>query len=99
MGLFTRIVNGYLRQYSESSTTPIYDQSVDIGSTISSGTPYTLPVSGTYVGDELEIYFNGQTLDSGTDFTFVGSGTKTQISFTFDLISGDHLRFRTIRGA
>lgn len=100
MGKFLRIVNGYPRAFDEGSATTIYDQSVDLVGTLTTGTAYTLPASGTYEGDELEVILDGQTLDSGSDFNFVGAGpTRTQVSFTFDLLAGDRLRFRKIRGA
>lgn len=99
MGKFLRLVNGIPRSVDESNSSTIYDESVDLVATLSTGTPYTLPNSGNYVGDELEIYLDGQVLDSGSDFNFVGSGTKTQVSFTFDMLAGDRLRFRKIRGA
>lgn len=99
MGKFLRLVNGYPRMVDEAASSTIYDESVDIGSTISTGTPYTLPSSGEYEGDELEVYLDGQVLDSGSDFNFVGAGpTRTQVTFTFDLLAGDRLRFRKIRG-
>lgn len=99
MSNFLSIVNGYPRLVSESASTPIYDQSVVINSTITAGTNYTLPLGGTYSGDELEVMLDGQVLDSGSDFNFVGSGSsKTQVQFTFDLLAGDNLRFRKIRG-
>lgn len=98
MGNFLRLTNGIPRSVAEASATTIYDESVDIVSTITAGTAYTLPSSGNYVGEELEIFFNTATLDSGPDYTFVGSGTKTQVAFTFDLLAGDRLRFRKIRG-
>lgn len=99
MSLATSIVTGVLRLVSISATLPsIYDASENIATTITSGTAHTLPSSGSYTGDELEVYFNGQVLDPTTDYSSVGTGTKTQISFTFNLLSGDHLRYRTIRG-
>lgn len=97
--LASRIVNGVQRLVDVTSTLPsIYDASEDIVSTITSGTAHTLPSSGTYQGDELEVYFNGQVLDPTTDYSSVGTGTKTQISFSFNLQAGDHMRYRTIRG-
>jgi hypothetical protein len=99
MSNFLTIVNGYPRLVPEAGSSAIYDQSVVLVSPVSTGTPYTLPASGNYVGDELEVYLDGQVLDSGSDFTFVGSGTKTQVTFTFDLLAGDNIRFRKIRGA
>lgn len=83
----------------ESASSPIYDESVNIVGTVTTGTPYTLPNSGDYEGEELEIMLDGQVMDSGSDYNFVGAGpTRTQVSFTFDLLAGDRLRFRKIRG-
>lgn len=93
------LVSGIPRMVDESATPAIYDESVNLVSTLTAGTNYTLPNSGTYEGEELEVILDGQTLDSGSDYNFVGSGTKTQVVFTFDLLSGDRLRFRKIRGA
>lgn len=98
MGKFLRLVNGIPRSIAEGSA-PIYDESVNISVTVTAGTPYTLPNSGDYEGEELEIFLNGQVLDSGEDFTFEGAGpTRTQVSFTFDLLAPDRLRFRKTRG-
>lgn len=99
MAKFLTIVNGYPRLSDETAPPTIYDVSIDILANVTTGTSYTLPSSGTYVGDELEIYLDGQVLDSGSDFNFVGSGTKTQVTFTFDILIGDRLRFRKIRVA
>lgn len=99
MAKFLRIANGYPRAFDEAASSAIYDESVTLVSNVTTGVNYTLPNSGNYVGDELEVYLDGQVLDSGSDFNFVGSGTKTQVVFTFDLIIGDRLRFRKIRGA
>lgn len=93
------LVNGLPRMVDESASPAIYDESVDLVGTLSAGTPYTLPNSGSYEGEEIEVFLDGQTLDSGSDFNFVGAGpTRTQVSFTFDLLAGDRLRFRKIRG-
>lgn len=99
MGKFLRLVNGVPRHQDEASNTPIYDQSVDINSTITSGTSVTIPGGETYNGQELEIYFNGQVLDDVVDYTFVGSPPRTQVQFTFNLEPGDRIRYRKIRGA
>lgn len=98
MANFLKITNGYARLSAETGLPAIYDVSVAVVSTTTSGTSYTLPSSGSYVGDELEIFLDGQELDSGTDYAFVGSGTKTQVQFTFDLLAGDNIRFRKLRG-
>ncbi len=93
------LVSGVPRMVDESSSPTIYDESVTLVSPLNTGTPYTLPNSGSYVGEELEIMLDGQVLDSGADYAFVGSGTKTQVQFTFNLLAGDNIRFRKIRGA
>jgi len=33
------------------------------------------------------------------DYNYVGSGTRTQITMTFDLVAGDVIRFRVDRSA
>lgn len=98
MGKFLRVTNGYPRYADEAASSTIYDETEVLVGTLTTGTAHTLPNSGNYVGEEIEVFLDGQTLDSGTDFNFVGSGTKTQVSFTFDLLAGDTLRFRKIRG-
>lgn len=77
----------------------IYDEQYDVIATISAGTSVTLPLSGTYSGDELEIHLNGQKLYHAEDYTYVGSAPRTQVQFTFDLIAGDKVLFRKIRDA
>ncbi len=99
MGKFLRLSNGVARSFDEASTTPIYDESIDVDSIITTGTPVTLPASGTYDSQELEVYFNGQVLDDVTDYNFVGIAPRTQVAFTFQLEIGDKIRFRKIRGA
>ncbi len=98
MGKFLRLIGGLPRQADEGSASAIYDESVTIASPVTTGDDYTLPNSGSYEGEELEIFLDGQVLDSGVDYNFVGSGVKTQVEFTFDLLVGDRLRFRKIRG-
>lgn len=98
MGKFLRLVNGVPRQEDEAAATTIYDEKFDVVSTITTGTPVTLPSGGTYDSQELEIYLNGQVLDDVVDFNFEGSPPRTQVSFTFNLVGGDKLRFRKIRG-
>jgi hypothetical protein len=99
MAYVLRVATGYPRHFTESASPTIYDESVALASPVNAGVSYTLPNSGSYEGDELEIYLDGQVLDSGLDFTFVGTGVKTQVQFTFNLLAGDNIRFRKIRGA
>ena len=100
MGRFLRIYNGVARSFDEASSISIYDQSVTIlGGGLSTGLPLTLPTSQTYSNIELEVYLNGVRLEPIADYSYVGSIPRTQISFTFDLIATDVIRFRIDRGA
>lgn len=108
MARFTRIVNGVLRSFEESSTPTIYDEYLlvvsgapsnanEITGPITAGVNVTLPNSGQYTGDELMVDLNGQTLENGFDFNYVGSPPRTQVAFTFQLLIGDRLYFRKHR--
>lgn len=107
MGNFLRLVNGVPRHFSEASTITIYDQGIDVVSgspgsnqitgPVAAGTPITLPSGQTYTGGELEVMLNGDILETVLDYSYVGSGSKTQIQLTFDLVVGDRLRFRITR--
>ncbi len=111
MGKFLRLINGIPRMVDESGTPTIYDDYLDVVTSGASGAneinvadsetgdPITLPNGGTYEGDELEVYLNGNRLEDVVDYNWQGSGTRTQIAFTFDLAVGDRVRFRVDRGA
>lgn len=96
------------RSYDEASTVPVYLQYVQLVSgapangneltgPISASTNITLPASGTYLGDELILTLNGSYLEPGFDYNYVGTGTRTQVSMTFDLVVGDRLDFKKYR--
>lgn len=73
-----------------------YDESMTLVAPITAGTPITLPGGESFEGEELYIVLNGQSVEFNQDYIYVGAGpTYTQISFLFDLIVGDILRFRT----
>lgn len=104
------LINGIPKMTDESASPAIYDDYIDIVSSgasgenelngpISAGVSITLPNSGTYEADELEIWLGGQRLEDVLDYTYVGSGTRTQVAFTFDLEVGDRIRFRVDRAA
>lgn len=105
------LVNGLPRMVEESGTPVIYDDYIDIVASgavgdnqldevnATTGTSISLPNSGEYTADELEIYLNGNRMEDIIDYNYVGAGTRTQISFTFDLIAGDRIRFRVDRSA
>lgn len=93
------LVNGLPKMVDESASPTIYDQTFSVGALISTGTPITLPSGGTYTDEELEVRLNGIRMDSGSDYNFVGSLPRTQVAFTFDLVSGDEVNFRVDRSA
>lgn len=109
MGNFLRLSAGVARSFAEGGSVAIYDQSLllvtsspgagQIIGPITTGTNVTLPASQTYQGAELQIYLNGDRLETVYDYNYVGSGSKTQVVFTFDLVVGDRLDFRIDRSA
>lgn len=110
MARVLELINGVPRMRDEASPPTIYDESLEVVSSgagagqingpISTGTPITLPSSGSYEADELEIYLNGARLEDAADYNYVGAGpTRTQVSFTFDIVVGDDIRFRVDRSA
>jgi hypothetical protein len=108
MARFTRIVNGVLRSFDESSSPTIYDEYLlvvsgspsnnnEITGPINAGVNVTLPNGGQYTDDELMVDLNGQSLENGFDFNYVGTPPRTQVAFTFQLVVGDRLYFRKHR--
>lgn len=105
------LINGLPRMVDESASPVIYDDYLKVVASgasganeinladVETGDNITLPNSGSYEGEELEVYLNGDRLQDVFDYNYVGSGTKTQISMTFDLEVNDILRFRVDRGA
>lgn len=100
MAKFTRIINGVLRQFDESGTPTIYDENVTIGGGgLTTGSPLSLPSSQTYNSSELEVYLNNVRLTPVLDYNYVGgSAPRTQVTFTFDLLVNEVVRFRIDRG-
>lgn len=107
MSKFLRLSNGVPRSFTEGGSVTIYDQPLTIVASgaganqmngpVSAGTNITLPSSGTYTGAELEVRLNGMRLEQLYDYNYVGSGSKTQIQMTFDLVVSDRLDFRVDR--
>ena len=98
MGKFLRLSAGVARSFDEGSAITIYDQVFTVGGGgLTAGTNITLPSSGTYTSDELEVYLNGQRVKVSDDYNYVGSPPRTQITFTFDLLAGEQVRFRVDR--
>lgn len=103
MAKFLRLFNGVPRSFNESgSGAPIYNESYSVGSTITTGTPLTIPNSGVYTVTSgvtaLNVFLNGQKLIFTTDWNTSGAGPNyTAVSFTFDLLSGDVVEFREER--
>lgn len=97
MAYLVNMVNGVPHLVNAGSAN-IYDEIITLGSNITSGTPVTLPNSGTYTDKDLEVYLRGQRLSPVLDYNYVGSAPRTQVTFTFDLftdaVSPDVIRFR-----
>lgn len=89
-----QIVNGIARLRDFPIVSEIYDQIYTASGTVTAGTNITLPASGTYSGAELKVFFNGQILTLTSDYSYVGSGSRTQIQLTFDIFNGEQLRFK-----
>lgn len=100
------LVSGIPRMVEESGSPTIYDETVTIVSSgaganemngpVTAGNPVTLPSGKTYTSDELEVYLDGERLIPVFDYTHASS---TTVSFTFELVVGDRLRFRIDRSA
>jgi hypothetical protein len=108
MAKFTRLVNGFLRSFEESAAPAILEGSLTVVASgpgvneilaVTAGTSITLPASITYTSTELNVFFDGQKIIPGTDYNYVGSPPRTQISLTFDLAVGDVLFFEKERNA
>ena len=94
MTKFITIANG-IPNLVNATGSAIYDQTLVVGvGGIANGTAISLPSSQTYTGLELQVILNGTGQEYSTDYVYVGSGTKTQISMNIDLVQGDRLRFR-----
>jgi hypothetical protein len=97
MSVGVNLVNGWIRTTS-APLPAIYDQETTIGvGGLTAGTALTLPSSQTYTSSELEVYMSGQFLNVTDDYTYVGTAPHTQVTFTFNLVQGDVIRFRITR--
>lgn len=97
MGKVAKIINGVMRQVDNDAAPTIYDEVYTAVGTVTSGTAVSLPSSRTYDSAELEVYFNTQRLVPVTDYNYVGSVPRTQVTFAFDLVITDKIRFRIDR--
>lgn len=97
MGRFLRLSNGVARSFDEASSTPIYKATYVVSGTLTTGTAITLPSSQTYNSTELEVHLNGQFLEPGIDYNYIGIVPRTQISFTFDLLNAERVLFLITR--
>jgi hypothetical protein len=93
MTKFVTMTNG-IPHLVNATGSSIYDATYVASGTITNGTAITLPSSQTYSSSELQVYLNGVAQEYSTDYVYVGSGTRTQISMNIDLVQGDRLRFR-----
>jgi hypothetical protein len=95
MASFLQLINGVPRMVAD---TTVYDQTYTIpAGGVSAGVPITLPSSKTYNSSELEVQLNGVGMFVTSDYNYVGSVPRTQISFTYDLPQNYVVRFRIDR--
>lgn len=73
-----------------------YDEIVDIVANAVAPVIITLPNGETYQDDELWVELRGQLLRPGTDYTFLGTGARTQISILQDVVVGDSIRIKKL---
>lgn len=92
MTTFLKIINGVPRHVAFSASS--YEADYTVTSTITTGTPITLPSSGTYTDIDLEVFLNGHRMYAGVDYNYIGTPPRSQISFTFDLLADDVVKFR-----
>ena len=107
MAKFLRLSNGVPRSFQEGASITIYDESLtvvpsgtganQINGPVMTGTSVSLPGGQQYTAAELQIYLNGDRLESVFDYAYVGSAPRTQVQFTFDLVVGDRIDFRIDR--
>lgn len=100
------LVSGIPRMVDESASPAIYDEVLkvvvsnpgvgEILGPITAGTPVTLPSGKTYTSNELEVYLAGDRLKPVFDYNH---NSSTTVTFTFELLVADVIRFRIDRGA
>ena len=92
MSKVIRVISGIPRYQDFGAVA--YDQTYIAIAIVTAGTSITLPASGTYLSSELNVFLNGQRMSYLEDYTYIGTGTRTQIQFLFDLTTGDLVVFR-----
>ena len=100
------LVNGIPRMTEESASPVIYDETLlvvssgagpgEVDGPITAGNAVTLPSSKTYTAEELEVYLGTDRLTEVFDYNH---DSTTTVTFTFEMIVGDVIRFRIDRGA
>ena len=80
-----------------TETDTVYSETLIIGAGgVSTGVAISLPNSGNYLGEELEVKLNSVVMVLGDEYQYIGTGIKTQISFLFDLVETDSIDFTKI---
>ena len=84
-----------MREVPGTGTSGIYDEVFTVGvGGLAINDTITLPNSGTYESIDLEVYYNGQFLEEGQDYSYVGVNPRTQIQVLQAFAEGEELRFR-----
>ena len=106
MAKFLTLLNGIPKLQDEAASVSIYDQTLKVVASspgageilgpITAGVPVTLPAGKTYTSNELEVYIDGNRMKPVFDYNH---NSSTTVTFTFQLLVGDVIRFRVDRGA
>ena len=87
--------NEEIRFRNEFEAVDVYDETIVVGAGgLSAGSTVTLPATETYTDIDLTVYLDGQLLEAGQDYNYVGVAPRTQIQLVIDLLETERLRFR-----
>ena len=88
------LINGIPRMADITASIPTYVGVYTVGvGGLAANTDITLPSSGSYTDIELHVFWDGQLMIAGIDYTYVGSGTRTKIQMTFALLANETIQF------
>lgn len=84
-----------IRFVKQGDLSVVYDQVIEVpNGGYAPGQNVTLPLGRTYIDVELQVYLDGQFLEPGEDYIYIGSAPRTQIQLIPELFETERLRFR-----
>jgi hypothetical protein len=92
---FLTLSGGIPRMQIVSSQNVTGDETLVVGAGgISSSSTSTIPNGLEYTDIDLEVYLNGQFLEEGQEYSYVGTAPRNQVQWLINLVEGDRVRFR-----